>query len=67
MARRPWRLQLPWAYIRVDVRKHHWRDVIAGGALGYGCAWLTVTPLNALPSGASIGPGWMGIRYERSF
>ena len=55
------------AYIRVDVRKHHWRDVIAGGALGYSCAWLTVTPLNALHLAPTIGPGWMGIRYERSF
>ncbi len=55
------------AYIRVDIRKHHWRDVIAGGALGYGCAWLTVTPLNALHLAPIIGPDWMGIRYERSF
>jgi membrane-associated phospholipid phosphatase len=54
-------------YIRVDIRKHHWRDVIAGGALGYGCAWLTVTPLNALHLAPIIGPDWMGIRYERSF
>ena len=55
------------SYIRVDIDKHHWRDVIAGGALGYGCAWLTVTPLNALHLAPIIGPDWMGIRYERSF
>jgi len=55
------------SYIRVDIRKHHWRDVIAGGALGYGCAMLTVTPLNALHLAPIIGPDWMGIRYERSF
>ena len=55
------------AYIRVDVRKHHWRDVIAGGALGYSCALLTVTPLNTTHLAPTIGPGWMGIRYERSF
>lgn len=55
------------SYIRVDIRKHHWRDVIAGGALGYGCAWLTVTPLNATHLAPTIGPGWLGIRYERSF
>jgi len=55
------------SYIRVDIRKHHWRDVIAGGALGYGCAWLTVTPLNAIHLAPIIGPDWLGIRYERSF
>ena len=55
------------SYIRVDIRKHHWRDVIAGSALGYSCAWLTVTPLNATHLAPTIGPGWMGIRYERSF
>lgn len=55
------------SYLRVDIGKHHWRDVIAGGALGYGCAWLTVTPLNALHLAPIIGPDWMGIRYERSF
>jgi membrane-associated phospholipid phosphatase len=55
------------SYIRVDVRKHYWRDVIAGGALGYSCAWLTVTPLNATHLAPVIGPHWLGIRYDRSF
>jgi membrane-associated phospholipid phosphatase len=55
------------SYIRVDIRKHHWRDVIAGCALGYGVALLTVTPLNAIHLAPIIGPDWMGIRYERSF
>ena len=55
------------SYIRVDIRKHHWRDVIAGGALGYSCALLTVTPLNAIHLAPIIGPDWLGIRYERSF
>jgi membrane-associated phospholipid phosphatase len=55
------------SYIRVDIRKHHWRDVIAGGALGYGVALLTVTPLNAIHLAPIIGPDWLGIRYERSF
>jgi hypothetical protein len=54
-------------YIRVDIRKHHWRDVIAGGALGYGVAMLTVTPLNAIHLAPVIGPDWMGIRWQRSF
>ncbi len=55
------------SYIRVDIGKHHWRDVIAGGALGYGVALLTVTPLNALHLAPIIGPDWLGIRWQRSF
>jgi membrane-associated phospholipid phosphatase len=55
------------SYIRVNEDKHYWGDVIAGGALGYGIAMLTVTPLNAIHLAPIIGPGWMGIRYERSF
>jgi len=55
------------SYIRVDIGKHHWRDVIAGGALGYGSALLTVTPQKATHLAPIIGPDWMGIRYERSF
>lgn len=55
------------SYIRVDVDKHHWRDVIAGGALGYSVAWLTVTPEKATHLAPIIGPDWIGIRYERSF
>jgi membrane-associated phospholipid phosphatase len=31
------------SYIRVNEDKHYWGDVIAGGALGYGIAMLTVT------------------------
>lgn len=54
-------------YIRVNEDKHYWRDVIAGGALGYGIAMLTVTPLHALHLAPIIGPDWLGIRYERSF
>jgi membrane-associated phospholipid phosphatase len=55
------------SYIRVNEDKHYWRDVIAGGAMGYGFAMLTVTPLNAIHLAPIIGPDWLGIRYERSF
>jgi membrane-associated phospholipid phosphatase len=55
------------SYIRVDIDKHHWRDVIVGGALGYGVALLTVTPLNAVHLAPIIGPDWLGIRFQRSF
>jgi membrane-associated phospholipid phosphatase len=55
------------AYIRVDQGKHYWRDVIVGGALGYGAALLTVTPDDATYLAPIVGPGWAGIRFGRSF
>lgn len=55
------------AYVRVDEGKHHWRDVIAGGALSYGVAMLTVTPEHATHLAPVIGPGFLGLRWERSF
>ena len=55
------------SYIRVREDKHYWRDVIAGGALGYGVALLTVTPLKATHLAPIVGPDWIGIRFDRSF
>jgi membrane-associated phospholipid phosphatase len=55
------------SYIRVREDKHYWRDVIAGGALGYGVALVTVTPYGALHLAPVVGPGWLGIRFQRSF
>jgi membrane-associated phospholipid phosphatase len=55
------------SYIRVREDKHYWRDVIAGGALGYGVALLTVTPYNSVHLAPIVGPGWLGIRFQRSF
>ena len=55
------------SYIRVREDKHYWRDVIAGGALGYGVALVTVTPYNALHLAPVVGPGWLGIRFQKSF
>jgi len=46
----------PISYIRVREDKHHWRDVIAGGALGYGVAMITVTPIEATQIAPIIGP-----------
>jgi len=54
-------------YVRVDEGKHHWRDVIAGGALSYGVALLTVTPYHATHLAPIIGLGFLGLRWERSF
>lgn len=55
------------AYVRVDEDKHHWRDVIAAGALAYGVALLTVTPENATCLAPVVGPGFLGLRWQRSF
>jgi membrane-associated phospholipid phosphatase len=55
------------SYIRVREEKHHWRDVIVGGALSYGVSLLTVTPYQATHLAPIVGPDWLGIRFERSF
>lgn len=55
------------AYTRVDEDKHHWRDVIASGALAYGVALLTVTPEKATYLAPVIGPNFLGLRWQRSF
>lgn len=55
------------SYIRVREDKHYWRDVIAGGALGYGVALVTVTPYKAVHLAPIVGPKWLGLRFEKSF
>ncbi|MDD2732712.1 MAG: phosphatase PAP2 family protein [Desulfuromonadaceae bacterium] len=55
------------AYVRVDQDKHHLRDVIASGVLGYGVALLTVTPEHATHIAPVIGPDFLGLRWQRSF
>ena len=55
------------ACVRVDEDKHHWRDVIAAGALAYGVALLTVTPQHATYLAPVIGPDFIGLRWQRSF
>lgn len=55
------------AYVRVDDDKHHWRDAIAGAAVAYGVAWLTVTPEHATSLAPIIGPDFLGLRWQRSY
>ena len=55
------------AYSRVDEREHHWRDVAAGAALSYGISKLFVTPESATHIAPVIGPGFIGLRWERSW
>jgi membrane-associated phospholipid phosphatase len=54
-------------YVRVDNDHHHWRDVIASGALAYGVALLTVTPEKATYLAPVVGPDFLGLRWQRSF
>lgn len=69
-----WKYGVPaWlavAYVannRVQGGHHHWRDVIAAGALSYGVGKLFVTPENAGYLAPVIGPDWLGLRWERSW
>ena len=69
-----WRYGVPaWlatAYVannRVNSNHHHWRDVIASGAIAYGIGKLFVTPENATHLAPVIGPQFVGLRWERSF
>jgi membrane-associated phospholipid phosphatase len=55
------------AYARVDEGIHRWGDVVAAGALAYGVALLTVTPEKASYLAPVIGPGFLGLRWQRSF
>lgn len=54
-------------YVRVREHKHHWRDIIAGGAVAYGVSLLTVTPDDATELAPVVGPEWLGLRFKRSF
>ena len=61
----------PWLYVaagmtgvaRVEANKHHWRDVLAGGALGWGASqWWTQAvqggQLSVLPADKGLSLAW---------
>lgn len=61
----------PWLYAaagltgvaRVEAHKHHWRDVVAGGALGWGAAQLWTQPvhggqLSVWPADRGLALAW---------
>ena len=69
-----WKYGVPaWlatAYVannRVQGNHHRWRDVIASGLLSYGVGKLFVTPEDATYLAPVIGPGFLGMRWERSW
>ena len=50
---------------RVQAKKHHWGDVLAGGALGWGSARLWTEPLaggrlSVLPAQGGLAVAWAG-------
>jgi hypothetical protein len=55
------------SWVRVDTHHHHWRDIAAGGLVGFGVSALFVTPIGAVHMAPVIGPDWLGMRWERSF
>jgi membrane-associated phospholipid phosphatase len=55
------------AYVRVDNKDHHWRDVVAASALSYGVGKLFVTPENAVHLAPVLGPDMLGFRLGRSW
>lgn len=55
------------AYVRVDERKHHVRDVLASAVMSYGVARLFVTPDNATFVATIVGPNFIGLRWDRSY
>jgi membrane-associated phospholipid phosphatase len=61
----------PWLYVaagmtgvaRVEANKHHWRDVLAGGALGWGASQLWTQPvqggqLSVVPANKGMALAW---------
>jgi len=52
---------------RVQNGHHHWRDVIAAGAVSYGVGKLFVTPENAAHLAPVVGPQFVGMRWQRSW
>lgn len=50
------------AWGRVYAKKHHWWDVIAGGAIGAGCAYIFTTPF-AKKHNLSLAPVTDGHTY----
>jgi membrane-associated phospholipid phosphatase len=55
------------AYIRVREGKHYWRDVLVGGALGYGSAMITVSRYEEVTIAPIVSQGFYGLQLARSF
>lgn len=54
-------------YSRVHARRHYWRDVIAGSAVGITTSWLTATPKKDNEISIQASPESIYITYTRRF
>jgi len=52
-------------YSRVHARRHYWRDVIAGAAVGIGSSWITATPREPRDLNLALTDGGIQIQYSR--
>jgi membrane-associated phospholipid phosphatase len=65
----------PWLYAaagltgvaRVQANKHHWQDVLAGGALGYATAHYLTEPVKGGQLSLLPTPGGMAVAWQRNF
>lgn len=52
---------------RVEAQKHHWGDVLAGGAIGYGATRLWATPVQGGRVSLLPAPGGLVVGWARTF
>lgn len=55
------------AYVRVESRHHHWRDVAAGAVLAYGVSRIFVTPVEGLEVGPVADGEFTGVAVRYAF
>lgn len=55
------------AYTRVETDHHRWRDVVAAAALAQTVAFFTVTAKKEPEIVPVLGPGYVGLQWNRSF
>jgi membrane-associated phospholipid phosphatase len=54
-------------YSRVHARRHRWRDVIGGAAVGIGSSWLTATPRDRSSLTLALEGDSVQARYTRTW
>jgi membrane-associated phospholipid phosphatase len=65
----------PWVYVaaglagaaRVQANQHQWKDVLAGGALGYAAANYLTEPVNGGRLSLLPTPGGIAMAWQRSY
>jgi len=54
-------------YSRIHVNRHHYRDVIAGAAIGAVSSWYFVDPMQKLSIIPTVGSEYKGIQFNYRF